>query len=37
MQTFPSVLIARPFGFAERDYFQIEEADAVVPTVNLRS
>jgi len=36
IQTFPSVLIARPFGFKERDYFQIEEADAVVPTVNLR-
>jgi len=37
IQTFPSVLIARPFGFAERDYFQIEEADVVVPTVSLRS
>ena len=36
IQTFPNVLIAGPFGFRERDYFQIEEADAVVPTVNLR-
>ena len=36
IQTFPSVLIAGMFGFAARDYFQIEEADAVVPTVNLR-
>jgi LemA protein len=36
VQTFPNVLIAGPFGFRERDYFQIEEADAVVPTVNLR-
>ena len=36
IQTFPSVLIAGMFGFKERDYFQIEEADAVVPTVNLR-
>ncbi|HYM52976.1 MAG TPA: LemA family protein [Candidatus Dormibacteraeota bacterium] len=36
IQTFPNVLIAGPFGFRERDYFQIEEADAAVPTVNLR-
>src|SRR6187551_754069 len=36
IQTFPSVLIAGMFGFRERDYFQIEEADAAVPTVNLR-
>jgi hypothetical protein len=25
------------FGFRARDYFQIEGADAVVPTVNLRN
>ena len=37
IQTFPSVLIAGMFGFRARDYFQIEEADAVVPTVNLRN
>ena len=37
IQTFPSVLIAGMFGFRGRDYFQIEEADAVVPTVNLRN
>jgi LemA protein len=37
IQTFPSVLIAGMFGFRARDYFQIEEADAAVPTVNLRS
>jgi LemA protein len=37
IQTFPSVLIAGTFGFRARDYFQIEEADAVVPTVNLRN
>jgi len=36
IQTFPNVLIAGTFGFRERDYFQIEEADAVVPTVTLR-
>jgi LemA protein len=37
VQTFPTVLIAGMFGFRERDYFQIEEADAAVPEVNLRS
>jgi LemA protein len=37
IQTFPSVIIAGMFGFKGRDYFQIEEADAVVPTVNLRN
>ena len=37
IQTFPSVLIAGMFGFAAREYFQIEEADAEVPTVNLRN
>jgi LemA protein len=37
IQTFPSVLIAGSFGFRARDYFQIEEADAAVPTVNLRN
>jgi LemA protein len=37
IQTFPSVLIAGMFGFRARDYFQIEGADAVVPTVNLRN
>jgi LemA protein len=36
-QTFPNVLIAGLFGFRERDYFQIEEADAAVPEVNLRT
>ena len=37
IQTFPSALIAGMFGFRARDYFQIEEADAAVPTVNLRN
>jgi LemA protein len=37
VQTFPNVLIAGIFGFRERDYFQIAEADAAVPEVNLRS
>ncbi|HET8587332.1 MAG TPA: LemA family protein, partial [Candidatus Limnocylindria bacterium] len=37
IQTFPNVLIAGMFGFRPREYFQIEEADAAVPVVNLRS
>jgi LemA protein len=37
IQTFPNVLIAGLFGFRDRDYFQIEEADAAVPEVNLRT
>lgn len=37
VQTFPTVLIARPLGFRERDYFQIAQADAAVPEVNLRT
>ena len=37
VQTFPQVLIAGLMGFKEREYFQIEEADAAVPEVNLRS
>jgi LemA protein len=37
IQTFPNVVIAGTFGFRDRDYFQIEEADATVPEVNLRS
>ncbi len=35
VQTFPNVLVAGLFGFGERQYFQIGEADAVVPEVNL--
>jgi len=37
IQTFPNVLLAAPLGFREREYFQIVEADAAVPEVNLRS
>lgn len=35
IQTFPNVLVAGMFGFRERQYFQIEEADTAVPEVNL--
>jgi LemA protein len=37
IQVFPNVLIAGPLGFREREYFQIDEGDAAVPEVNLRS
>ncbi|HLE58431.1 MAG TPA: LemA family protein [Candidatus Limnocylindria bacterium] len=37
VQTFPAVLLAGMLGFGGRDYFQIEEADAAVPAVKLRS
>lgn len=37
IRVFPSVLIAGPMGFRERDYFQVAEADAAVPEVSLRS
>ena len=37
IQTFPNVLLAGALGFRERDYFQIEETDAAVPEVNLRT
>jgi LemA protein len=36
IQSFPDVLIARNFGFKERDFFELEEAsDAEVPTVKF--
>ena len=34
IQTFPNLLLAGVFGFKEREYFQIEEADTAVPEVN---
>ena len=37
IQTFPNVLLAGMFGFRGRDYFQIEEAEAAVPVVNLET
>ena len=36
IQTFPNVLLAGMLGFKQREYFQIEEADAAVPEVKLR-
>ena len=30
MQSFPAVLIAKPFGFHEREFFETDERDAPV-------
>lgn len=35
IQTFPSVLVARPFGFREREYFKAHDEDRAVPTVTM--
>jgi len=35
IESVPSNLVAGPFGFQKRDYFEIEEADYAVPEVNL--
>jgi LemA protein len=34
-QTFPSVLIARAFGFTQREFFEIEEGEKAVPKVSF--
>ncbi|HJX68251.1 MAG TPA: LemA family protein [Candidatus Limnocylindrales bacterium] len=35
LQTFPNVLIAGPFGFTKREFFEAEPEAAAVPVVNL--
>ena len=35
LQTFPNVLIAGPFGFTKREFFEAEPEAAEVPVVNL--
>jgi len=35
IQTFPAVLIAGPFGFVKREFFEAEPEAAAVPTVDL--
>jgi LemA protein len=36
VQSFPDTLVARPFGFREEPYFELDDAaDAAVPTVDL--
>lgn len=34
-QTFPSVLIARAFGFTEREFFEVDEAEKATPRVKF--
>ncbi len=34
-QTFPSVLIARAFGFGEREFFEVDEAEKATPHVKF--
>ena len=34
-QTFPSVLIARSFGFTEREFFEVAELEKAVPRVSF--
>jgi len=34
-QTFPSVLIARAFGFSEREFFEMEESERAAPKVSF--
>ena len=34
-QTFPSVFIARSFGFTEREFFEVAEAERAVPKVSF--
>ena len=34
-ETFPSVLIARAFGFTKREFFEVEEAEKAVPKVKF--
>jgi LemA protein len=35
LQTFPNVLIAGPFGFTKREFFEAEPEASTVPVVNL--
>lgn len=37
VETFPSSLIAGPFGFRQADYFEIETADRALPQVDFGS
>lgn len=37
IQKFPNVIVARAFGFAEREFFEAEPAAATPPTVNFGS
>ncbi len=34
-QTFPTVLVARSFGFSQREFFEVDEAEKAVPRVSF--
>ncbi len=34
-EVFPNILIARPFGFREQPYFQVDDASAATPSVSF--
>lgn len=36
IQTFPAVLIAGPFGFHQREFFEIEQVDRLMPDVSFK-
>lgn len=35
IQSFPTVLVARPMGFSEREYFKAEDDDRAAPTIAM--
>ena len=35
IQTFPTLLVARPFGFTDREYFELDESARAVPEVRF--
>jgi len=35
VQTFPTVFVARSFGFTQREFFEIDESDRAVPKVSF--
>jgi LemA protein len=37
IQTFPTMLVARPFGFTDREYFELDDAARAVPEVRFDS
>ena len=36
IETFPTVLIAGPFGFSKREFFEIEQVDRLLPDVSFK-
>ena len=36
IQSFPNMLLAGPLGYGQRDFFEIEDVDRIMPSVNLK-